>query len=488
MIIRQKLHLRSPGNWLNDPNGFIYYKGKYHLFFQHNPFAPYWANMHWGHAVSEDLVNWEHLGIALYPSVFEDSGGVFSGSAVEDKGRMHVFYTGIRQMDESHTRIESCQMHIVSEDGREFDNGKGKKVVIPAFPEIPGKAGEGEADPGAGPEKQEVREHHPWNSQVPYLSEMKIGDRSDTRDPKVWKGSDGSWYMLLGTTEDNRGKLLLYRSTDLDNWLYAGSCHAPEGWGWMWECPDLFPSGDGHVLLVSPMGLVNDGQHHPEQSICMPVVYEEEKGSLVLPESYQYFDYGMDLYAPQSTLDAEGRRVVVAWLRMPEAVQASRDPALSEEERDETQGLDWSGMFCLPRVAELKNGHIWFHMHPNVRKSAHLAQCQDLQGASGRRPVRRMLSFDLREGEKADLGGYLIYRKDGRLTADRSRVFAGHAEKGYVFSTPRICHGDRIDAVVDRNCIELYVNDGEYVMTHAVYHLGDDCSFPEGREVEIWEW
>ena len=76
------LHLKSPVNWINDPNGFIYYKGKYHLFYQHFPYAPIWGTMHWGHAVSEDLVHWEHKKIALFPTKSYDRNGVFSGSAI----------------------------------------------------------------------------------------------------------------------------------------------------------------------------------------------------------------------------------------------------------------------------------------------------------------------------------------------------------------------------------------------------------------------
>ena len=70
-----KIHLKSPSNWINDPNGFIYYKGKYHLFYQHFPYAPVWGRMHWGHAVSDDLVTWEHKGIALYPTKKNDRSG-----------------------------------------------------------------------------------------------------------------------------------------------------------------------------------------------------------------------------------------------------------------------------------------------------------------------------------------------------------------------------------------------------------------------------
>lgn len=78
-MIKDTLHIKAPGNWINDPNGFIYYQGTYHLFYQYFPYAPEWGTMHWGHAVSEDLLHWTHLGVALYPTKPYDRNGVFSG-------------------------------------------------------------------------------------------------------------------------------------------------------------------------------------------------------------------------------------------------------------------------------------------------------------------------------------------------------------------------------------------------------------------------
>ena len=84
----QKIHFKAPNCWINDPNGFIWYQGQYHLFYQCFPYAPQWGRMHWGHAVSKDLVNWEEKGIALYPTKTDDRSGCFSGSAVEQDGTM----------------------------------------------------------------------------------------------------------------------------------------------------------------------------------------------------------------------------------------------------------------------------------------------------------------------------------------------------------------------------------------------------------------
>jgi len=123
--MKNRLHVKAPGNWVNDPNGMIYYKGQYHLFYQHFPYAPRWGTMHWGHAVSPDLIHWEHVGVALFPSLSEDQNGCFSGSAVEENGVMHLFYTGVHYNQVNPKDIHQCidqdftsaQLHLTSKDG-----------------------------------------------------------------------------------------------------------------------------------------------------------------------------------------------------------------------------------------------------------------------------------------------------------------------------------------------------------------------------------
>ena len=96
--MRQHYHFMPQTGWLNDPNGLIYYKGKYHFFYQYNPYYGFWDYMHWGHAMSEDLLHWEYLPLALAPSeVYDDymRGGCFSGSAIEHEGKLWLMYTGV---------------------------------------------------------------------------------------------------------------------------------------------------------------------------------------------------------------------------------------------------------------------------------------------------------------------------------------------------------------------------------------------------------
>lgn len=434
-----RIHLKSPGNWINDPNGFIYYKGMYHMFYQYFPYEPRWGTMHWGHAVSKDLVHWEHKGIALFPTKYEDQNGCFSGSAVEHEGRLYFYYTGVHynkiNPDDIHLcmddQFESVQMMITSEDGFHFDNMNDKKVVIPV------------------------------------ITDKKLADCTHTRDPKVWRGKD-AWYMVLGSTSvDNRGKLLFYRSENLTDWRLINSTYKESDLGWMWECPDYFETAGGEVLIFSAMGILKDGKKEKNHVLCMPAKFEEETCTMEISEECQFFDYGLDLYAPQSTVDAQGRRVLVAWLRMPDAVDA-------------VDGK-WIGMFCIPRVVEVKNNHIYFRVHPNVEKmyTRWILDVKEADQAGYR------VSLDMKEGESVNIGGYRIFRTGDKFCTDRTEVFKGHPDDRMQFATPVVKDGFHLDIYVDSNLVEVFVNNGEYVISNAVYGLKQELSADVKGKIKI---
>lgn len=423
--MKNKIHLKAPQNWINDPNGFIYYRGEYHLFYQHFPYAPRWGTMHWGHAVSKDLVSWEHKGIALFPTKYEDENGCFSGSAIEQDGRLYLYYTGVHyhhaDPDNIHLclndEFESAQLLISSADGVHFDNFCEKRVIIPP------------------------------------IEDGKIGDKTHARDPKVWRGKN-AWYMVLGSrTTDNKGKLLFYKSRNLTEWEFVNEVSKPGGFGWMWECPDYFEMEGGKVLVVSPMGFMKEEGLEKNQSICMLVDFEEESCSMKLPEDYQFLDYGLDLYAPQSTKDEEGRRVLTAWARMPEAVDGK-----------------WCGMFCIPRVAEVSEGHIYFRVHPNIEKMyiRKIASPREADIAGYK------VSFDMEEGETISIGGYKISRKGNQVYTDRHGVFPENTNFRMRLESPEVKEGFHLDVYVDSNLIEVFINKGEYVISNVVYGLTDE--------------
>jgi beta-fructofuranosidase len=250
-------HLASPAFWINDPNGPLHFDGEYHLFFQHNPFASEWGNMCWGHAVSRDLVGWEHLPIALAPGPGSyDKDGIFSGCCVIHQGVPAILYTGVSP---------ECQCIATSEDRLR------SWVKHPANPVIPTRPRD---------------------------------DLEGFRDPFCWREQD-AWYMALGSRIRERGGcVLLYRSDDLLEWTYLGPLF--QGTTDTMECPSFFPLGDKWLLCVSPY--------------AQPVyAMGEYAGHRFRPETeWLPMDFGRreDFYAPNCMLDPQGRRIQWGWVRV----------------------------------------------------------------------------------------------------------------------------------------------------------------------------
>lgn len=428
----QKIHFKAPNCWINDPNGFIWYKGRYHLFYQCFPYSAHWGRMHWGHAVSKDLVNWEEKGIALFPSKTDDRSGCFSGSAIEYKDKMYIYYTGVNYTEEDPENINCCiddtftaaQLMITSEDGMKFDNITDKKTVIPP------------------------------------IEDKKIGDKNHTRDPKVWRGKD-AWYMVLGSTVDKNGRLLFYKSSDLKTWQYLNYCEK-DGFGWMWECPDFFEIDGKGVTIFSPMEFFNDGNGYDSVAVCMLSSFDENTGKMELSENYQLFDYGIDLYAPQSTTDEDGNRVVIAWARMPETVI--------------TEKGEWCGMMCIPRIVDIKNNHVYIRPHTNVKNSF-------VTKLSAPKKSGYMLKTTLKNGESINVGGYVIKRENDKITTDRSEVFNIKGNYRLIAETPVINDGYELEIYVDEHLVEVFINNGEYVISNVVYGLTEEIT---GKNYDLY--
>ena len=429
------LHLKAPGDWINDPNGFIYYHGKYHLFFQYFPCAPMWGTMHWGHAVSEDLIHWRHLGIALYPTKAYDRNGIFSGSAVEINDKMHLYYTAVRYLQEEPENIHGAvdgrsiqsQAMICSEDGIFFDNRQGKSLIIPA------------------------------------IEEKEIGDAGDCRDPKVWK-EQNHYYMCLGSTyQKQEGVLLIFHSEDGCNWFYLNRVQ-DKRLGAILECPDLFQIGESYVLVSSPMEILKGTEYPENQSTCQLIEFNPDNGQVTLGDSYQFLDYGMDLYAPQSNLDEAGRRTIIFWVRMPV-------PA-APEDNSASNGRPWNGMMSLPRVVSVREKHIYTSVHPNVR--AYFADdcCEEIQTTrytQRKREGNSQILTHIKEGEVLDFSGYVITLKDGCVCTDRSRLVPSQAKLHCICQTPYVGTECSLEIYMEQNLIEVFINDGQYVISNVIY-------------------
>lgn len=298
--MRQHYHFMAEQGWINDPNGLIFYKGKYHFFYQYNPYDVYWGAMHWGHAVSEDMLHWEYLPIALAPSEPYDNhskGGCFSGSAIEYQGRLYLFYTGTTNYGDGFVQSQ-CMAY--SEDGISFTKYEGNPIIV---------------KPPKGYEKDNFR------------------------DPKVWKHGD-MFYLVCGGKEDNLAKALLYRSTDLLHWEFFNVLAESRGeLGYMWECPDFYQIGDKHVLMFSPMGL------HERTTVYLVGDMNYDTGKFTYNTTGE-IDWGFDYYAPQSFVDQQGRRIIVGWANAWDWMPWWKDwgPTFKE---------GWCGAFTLPREVTL---------------------------------------------------------------------------------------------------------------------------------------
>lgn len=296
---RQRYHFMPQCGWLNDPNGLIYFKGKYHFFYQYNPYSGFWDRMFWGHAVSEDLLHWDYLPVALAPSEEYDDhpkGGCFSGSAIVIGDKLWVMYTGTCNNGNG---FEQSQCVAWSEDGVQFHKYEGNPVLT-------------------APE----------------------GVRPDCfRDPKVWE-HDGLYYMVCGASRDGKAQALVYRSADFLHWEFFNVLAESRGeWGYMWECPDFFPLGDKYVLMFSPMG---GGER---TSVYLVGDFDYETGKFQWSTSGEN-DWGFDYYAPQSFLAPDGRRIMVAWANSWDWMPTWKDWGPTYRE-------GWNGFFDLPREVRL---------------------------------------------------------------------------------------------------------------------------------------
>lgn len=293
--MRQHYHFMPECGWMNDPNGLIYFKGKYHFFYQCNPYGNFWDCMHWGHAVSEDLLHWEYLPLALAPSEPYDDfqkGGCFSGSAIEKDGVLYLFYTGA--INEGNGFYQH-QCLARSEDGVHFEKYEGNPVVTV-----------------------------PDGFSAEYF-----------RDPKVWE-HEGCYYMVVGAGLNGHGMALLFRSEDLLHWDYINVLAESRGeWGYMWECPDFFELDGRYVLTCSPMG---SGDH---TAIYMTGNFDYATGRFECISSGE-MDWGFDFYAPQSFLAPDGRRITVGWANEWEWMPLWKDWGPTYKE-------GWCGSFNIPR-------------------------------------------------------------------------------------------------------------------------------------------
>jgi fructan beta-fructosidase len=304
---RPAYHLTPRRNWLNDPNGLIHYRGRWHAFFQHNPEGTDWGHMSWGHASSTDLVHWREHPLALRATPEELC---FSGSAVEDAdGSLVLAYTRV----DVATGVQSIALARSTDGGESFERWAGNPVL----------------------------------------------DRGSTafRDPQVI-AHDGGWLMVAVEAEQPR--VLLHRSADLVSWRYLSELELPWPAATEYECPDLFPITDeatGAERWVLLCSVTAPGAPFPGGRGSVWCVGDLDGTTFRPdpdPEAHGWLDAGPDCYAG-ITFDRapDGRRVFLAWMSNWE--YAATHPA-----------GEWRGGMTLPRELTLRGGRLRSRPVPEV--------------------------------------------------------------------------------------------------------------------------
>lgn len=461
---RPVFHLTPCVGWTNDPNGFSYYQGQYHLFYQSNPYSTIWNAMHWGHAVSKDLLHWEYLPCAMAPDEPYDAFGVFSGTALEmPDGKQLLMYTGVRK--EGGDLGEEVQTQCVAVgDGLDYQKYAGNPVIDVA------KLPEG-------------------------LS------RNDFRDPKVWRDEDGTYRCVAGSCrEDRKGAILQYVSKDALHWEFESILIENDGrFGLMWECPDFFALDGKQVLLCSPQDMLPEGFEfrNGNGTLCLIGKLDESKKHFTYEHS-QCIDYGIDFYAPQTALAPDGRRIMIAWMQNWDACDQ-----MGAKERK------WFGQMTLPREITIENGRLYqrpvrellAHRSNKVEyKNVLVDGTLTLEGIEGRtvdleitiRPKDKEKSFQkfamwFAQNEKfhtaLSFKPYESILKIDRKFSGSRRAFV-HQRRSLVKTN----EGElKLRVILDRNSAEVFVNDGEQTMTTTIMTdlAAQGISFVTDGQVEM---
>ena len=448
---RLSYHLMPEIGWCNDPNGFVYYNGKIHQFYQHNPYSTAWGPMHWGHATSTDFVKWEYLPVALAPdSEYDDGSGCFSGSAIEKDGKLYLMYTGVSK--------NGYQQQCLAEsnDGVKFSKLNRNPVI---------------------------------NSTMvgPGLSTI------DFRDPYVFKEGD-TYYCIIGAKEGSYGQMVLYKSKTLTSWDYVGKVmnnsdpSAPNYYTLspgIYECPTYAVIDGQPILICSPQFLPQQGNQfeNVHSVVYMAGSFNYQTGRFTY-DKMRDVDGGFDFYAAQLMNMPDGRVIMTAWMQMWDRVFP-------------TQADGWCGAMILPRELSYKNGKLYqapvreienYRVNKIQADNIQLnSQSQRIDGISGdalELEVKLEVGSAQKTGVKVFKGTShetLIYYDAQKQAVVLDRSNSGKNCKGAeVNYFTRTVNATPIDGVItlriflDNTSCEVFINGGEATLTANVYANEDE--------------
>ncbi len=456
-VFRPQYHFSPRANWINDPNGLVYFDGEYHLFYQHNPFGTRWGHMTWGHAISRDLVHWRELPPALAE---EGSTMIFSGSCVVDKtnssgfGRgstppMVAIYTGHQENRQS--------QHIAysTDKGRTWTKYNANPVIDLA--------------------------------------------KKDFRDPKVfWHEPTRRWVMVVLLPTEK--KALFFNSINLRQWTKTGEFTSPDSPATIWECPDLVEVPVDNAVERKWVLLLSMGSNAPAGGSGMQYFVGRFDGKTFVSESKpgepRYVDYGKDYYAAitYNNLPVRGNRgpISIGWMNnwqyandLPTtvfrgAMTLPRELKLAGQ----TDGKSTRYHLRQRPVQELKQlldtpfRMIGTDVAAFNRQLAYAEPLTDaylltaeLETKAGDKDYRILLHKNPQNDDDATVIGYDMIKQ--QLYVDRSRVGQASFHKDFPgrYTAPLKPQNGRVSLQiwVDRSSVEVFANDGAVTMTNQVF-------------------
>lgn len=408
-IYRPLFHFSPPQGWMNDPNGLVYYKGLWHLFYQHMPTQLQHGPMHWGHAVSRDLARWDNWPIAIYP---DELGTIWSGSCAVNE------------------RADGTQELVAAYTQGDTERGQIQSI---AFSDDEGRT-------------WRKYENNP----------VLTSERPDFRDPKIFRFED-QWIMAVSGGREAH----FYASPNLTDWTLLSTFPSPQG-DWIWECPDLLQADGQWILIVS---FIVPGASAAQGSRTMYWIGEFD-GNTFIPESGPHsLSFGPDDYAAVSWSDApQNRRIIIGW--MSHWNYAGSIPTAAENWRSlmtlprELSIVDGALRQMPPHELQTLRGDA---LHFDENGIDFQGATYEVEAEIELNPEQSEVGFRLRTGENE--ATQVLYNVDkSELVIDRAQSGQSgfHSEFAAVFRAPLEVQDGvlKLRIFVDRCSVEVFAQDG----------------------------
>lgn len=436
---RPTYHFSPLYGWMNDPNGMVYKDGEYHLFYQHNPYGSKWGNMHWGHAISKDLINWEHRPDAITPDAL---GTIFSGSAVVDTDNTAGFGAGAIVAIYTQNSDRQVQSIAYSTDnGRSFTKYENNPVLT--------------------------------------------SDARDFRDPKVfWHKETQRWIMLLAVGQE----MQIFSSSNLKDWAFESSFGEGQGaHGGVWECPDLFElpvDGTNEKKWVLLCNLNPGGPFGGSATQYFVGTFNGKEFVNESPSKTKWMDWGKDHYATVTWSDApDNRRIAIAWMSN---WQYANDVPTSQYRSPNSVPRDLS-LFTVDGETYLQSAP-----SPELLKLRDISKKRSFK-VNGTRTIKDMIvgnegAYEIEltiENQHADVIGFRLYNdkgeevdmqydmKEKKFSMDRRKSGdVGFNENFPMLTWTAIESGKdelKLRLFVDKSSVEAFGDGGRFVMTNQVF-------------------